>query len=311
MNVTKSCNQTFSWQRHGQVSEDMELEIIRKTVETNCMKSCSDFNFPDFFKDKIVLDAGSGGGLKSNSIAQLGAKLVIGVDGSGPAIEAARALSRRLNLKNTLFIKGFLENVELLLQEHGIEKVDYIINAQVIHHTTKWKQIIRSFSNLLKTNGILTIVWVDPTLRKGLSFLIKNQIAFRLGRNDESRLRIGKALFGNIDKKYNIQNVAEDSFYADRYSAYYRWILLGKMIKVLNENWFQVLEAYPYQNVFEWIRQRSYLREDSKRNKSNSLLKIFYNVPFTASLLTFFLRFRHLIGTGGTERVLICRKTGK
>ena len=67
MDISKSTNKSFSWSRHGNVTHKDELEIIKESIKVNCLKNTSDINNPSYWKDKLVVAAGCGGGLKINS----------------------------------------------------------------------------------------------------------------------------------------------------------------------------------------------------------------------------------------------------
>ena len=317
MDVSKSTNKSFSWSRHGNVTHKNELEIIRKTIKTNCLKNTSDINNASYWKDKVVIDAGCGGGLKINAIAQCDTKLVIGIDASKPALKAAQTLSDKLKNENTLFIESFLEKTKQALNQANIKEADHIICAQVIHHTSEWRDILKQFSELLLTNGILTLVWVDPSLgvskgKSGLNFLLKNRFTFLLGNSHETRTKIGKFLFSSIDEKLRQEwQVEEDSFYNDRYAAFYRFITFRKMRKVLQRNNLQIIESYPPHNVDEYLRQASYHKNASIEKKVKILKMFIYYFPLFKPLLTVLLRLKQFFLTGGTERNLLCRKIGK
>ena len=79
---------------------------------------------------KVVLDAGCGGGNKTLALAKgTLAKMVIGIDGSVTAINAARSLAERMNVKNVIFIHGFMEDSRELLRIEGYDTVDFVFNS--------------------------------------------------------------------------------------------------------------------------------------------------------------------------------------
>lgn len=294
MDVTKECVEVFSWHRHGLSSLDARLKYVKNNAVNGLFKRNS--NLKDIsLKGKIVLDAGCGGGLKSCSTALQGAELVVGMDASPAAIGAAKELSQAFCLSNTRFIQGYLEDVREKYLGLNIPKADIIICAQVIHHTTDWKSIIKSFSEILDENGVLILAWLDYSINWG-QYLWKNRIAFALGNDKESRLKIGRTLFGWWDKQYNTTKLEENSFFADRYSAFYRNIPYFVMQRKLKKENLDILETYPPISSHEWARQRPESRLSRLINNNKVLQPIF----------TFSLRILQFVCRGGGERLIYC-----
>ena len=162
--------------------------------------------------------------------------------------------------------------------------------------------------------GILEIIWVDPSLgisrrESGLLFLIKNKIAFHLGKTPKSRTEIGKKLFRRWDDKLRQRwNVEDDSFYADRYAAFYRVITLSSMLKELRDNNFRVVESYPAISAKEFVRQASC--DPKNRIKAFPMMRYLINHGLIlGAVATLLVRLEQFFRTGGTERHLICIKT--
>lgn len=312
LDISKSTTKTFAWRPHAQMGEEKKDLVILALCKNNCLPKISDLNRPDFWRNKVVLDAGCGVGIKTNAIAQLGAKQVIGVDGSAPSLREAKETTERLGLNNVIYIEGMLEEISNLLSSKAIAKVDYICCRGVIHHTTNWQSILQQFSNLLNLDGYLDIAWVDPTLgiRHGNSavwFLLKNRISFRLGNSPESRLAVGQRLFGGIDRKFNSQSVEDQSFYADRYAAFYRAIPSFKICRALLRHELEIEESYPCLNIHEYLRQCTYTLFVSPKMKM-VLETLVSWVPLAGVVCSACLRIKHFLLVGGTERRLIARK---
>lgn len=312
MDVSKSTTETFAWQPHAQMSAAQTAKVIAGIVDRNGLPKLSDLNHAEFWVDKIVLDAGCGVGLKTNAIARLGAKKVIGVDGSPTSLRHASAVSEELGLKNVTYINGFLEDIRSLLNANGYTSVDYICCYQVIHHTTGWQSIVEQFVDLLNPGGVLDIVWVDPTLgvKNGNSacwFLLKNRISYKIGSSEKSRLSWGKRLFGKIDKKFNYQDVKEDSYYADRYAAFYRIILPTQLLGLLEKRGMTVKESYPCLSFEEYLRQCRFTKSLSP-TEIDKWTKIANRSRLHGKILTGLLRIKHFFRNGGTERRVILRR---
>jgi predicted RNA methylase len=78
------------------------------------------------FKDKIVMDVGSGTGLLSLFCAQAGAKHVYAVEASEGIYELSKAIVKANNLEDRItIINGVIEEIEL---PNGITKVDIIVS---------------------------------------------------------------------------------------------------------------------------------------------------------------------------------------
>tara|TARA_B100000886_G_scaffold340269_1_gene308835 strand:+ start:4115 stop:4843 length:729 start_codon:yes stop_codon:yes gene_type:complete len=101
----------------------------------------------NFLEGYSILDIGCGGGLISEPMARLGAK-VTGIDASEKNIKIAKSHSN----KNKLRINYFKASPETLNSE---EKFDIILNLEVVEHVDNVNLYIKSCSRLLKKNGIM------------------------------------------------------------------------------------------------------------------------------------------------------------
>lgn len=200
----------------------------------------------------VVLDAGCGAGFRGLQLALHGAR-VHGVDGSAAQVERARAHAEGLGV-NATFTQGWLEQLSSIVRERGWPAPDVIINQANIHHVAGWREVIGQFSRVLKPGGYLVLSWEDPTLSLA-GLIIKNQVAFRLGWNAESRRRIGTALFGWWDWRRNTMAIERTSYFADLYAAYYRAIPLGTMRRALANAGFAIVETSPPTTVAQWRLQ--------------------------------------------------------
>ena len=101
----------------------------------------------NFLEGYSILDIGCGGGLISEPMARLGAK-VTGIDASEKNIKIAKLHSN----KNKLRINYFRASPETLNSE---EKFDIVLNLEVVEHVDNVNLYIKSCSRLLKKNGIM------------------------------------------------------------------------------------------------------------------------------------------------------------
>lgn len=306
-NISEDSIDVFSWQRHGELETvDHHAEKVNKNLEGGFLNDYF-VGQSDFLKGKIVLDAGCGGGDKTCSLAiSSGAKLVIGVDGSESAIAAANDLKEEINLENVIFVKGRMEDMpDILRKEFDIESVDFIFNSFNLHHVEDYPGLLSTFSNLLRPGGVLLTIYVTMD-RGGGSFVLKNRIAYGLGKDKPSRMKIGRFLFSRFDKEFNIQKakVDQDSFDADRYSAFYRVMRPGAVIRNLREVGFEIVETKPPLRAYDFLFKRPTIA------KAQILVKATRMIPFGEFFLTVALRAHQFLRNGDT-RAFLCIKTSR
>jgi SAM-dependent methyltransferase len=293
----------FTWNRHGN-----RKDIAKEAAVVQAPAWGKDWlvGTPGFLNDKIILDAGCGGGNKTVAMAlKTNAKLVIGLDGSETALAAAKDLASETGAGNVKFVQGYMEDCQEILNNEGVDKVDFVFNSFNLHHVDDYKKLLSVFSNILKPGGQLLTIYVAPDT--GLAgFFIKNRIAYGLGRTKEQRMKIGKALFGWYDKKFNINkaNIDWDSFYADRYSAFYSFMPTAYVLQALRETGFEVIETKPPLRAYEFLYKRPNME------KAKWLIKFCRVVPFGELILTFFLRIHQFL-RGGDTRGFLCVKTSR
>ena len=108
-----------------------------------------------------ILDIGCGGGLISEPMARLGAK-VTGIDASAKNISIAKIHSE----KNGLKINYFNTSPENFKE---IEKFDVILNLEIVEHVDNVNLYIKSCYKLLKKNGLM----FTATLNRSFASYIK------------------------------------------------------------------------------------------------------------------------------------------
>ncbi len=302
-NISKESVEIFTWQRHGNRDDlGKEIEYVKNKVGNILNESL--LGEPGFLKGKNILDAGCGGGNKTIARAiESGAKLVVGLDGSKSALAAANTLAEAMDVKNVQFVEGYMEDAESILKSIGIDKVDFIFNSFNLHHVTDYVRLLSTFSTVLAPGGFLMTMYVPPDTGWA-SFLIKNKIAYHLGRTPEGRLKVGKALFGWYDRNINIKkmHIDWDSFYADRYSAYYAFLPTGRVVKTLREVGFEILETEPELRTYE------YLYRKNRSKHTQWIIPIVRKIPFGETLLLPLIRINQFI-RGGETRGMVCIKT--
>ena len=118
-----------------------------------------------------ILDIGCGGGLVSEPMARLGAK-VTGIDASEKNIKIAKLHSN----KSKLDIDYLNKSPEDL---NTLEKFDIILNLEVVEHVENINLYIKSCSNLLKPNGIMFTATLNRSFEAYLKAIIGAEYILR------------------------------------------------------------------------------------------------------------------------------------
>ena len=129
-------------------------ENIKKHYNLNKNKN-------NFLVGLSILEIGSGGGLISEPMARLGAK-VTGIDASEKNINIAKLHSKKSKLK----IDYLNSSPEKLVD---FEKFDVILNLEIVEHVDNVNLYIKSCYNLLKKNGLM----FTATLNRSFSSYLK------------------------------------------------------------------------------------------------------------------------------------------
>ncbi len=117
------------------ITNKIKTHFKLRTVKSNYLEGLS------------ILDIGCGGGLISEPMARLGAK-VTGIDASEKNINIAKLHSKKNGLKIN-YLNASPENLE------HIEKFDIILNLEIVEHVNNVNLYIKSCYKLLKKNGLM------------------------------------------------------------------------------------------------------------------------------------------------------------
>jgi len=102
-----------------------------------------------------VLDVGAGGGLVSEPLAKLGAK-VTGIDASEQVIKTAKKHAKKLPIKyECISIENFSSK----------DKFDVILLLDILEHTDNIEIIFKNIKKLLKKDGIVIISTLNRTVQ--------------------------------------------------------------------------------------------------------------------------------------------------
>ena len=145
-----------------------------------------------------LLDVGCGGGLLSEPMYRLGAK-VTGIDASKKNINIAKIHASKNNLK----IKYILASPEKL--KNG--KFDIILNMEIVEHVSDLNYFIKSCTKLLRKNGIMFVATINRTLKSYLFAIVGAEYVLRwlpIGTHDWNSFVKPNELI-SISKKNNLQ----------------------------------------------------------------------------------------------------------
>ena len=148
------------------------------------------------FKGLNILDIGCGGGLLSEPITRLGAK-VTAIDASKKNIQVAKFHAKKNNLK----IKYLCSSPEKLNLN---KKFDVILNMEIVEHVEDLNFFIKKSSNLLKKNGLMFIATLNKTFKSYMFAIIGAEYILRW-------LPIGTHDWEKFVKPDNLVNLAINS----------------------------------------------------------------------------------------------------
>ena len=145
----------------------IRIKYIKENIEL-------DFNIKNKdkpLKDLNILDIGCGGGLLTEPLARLGAK-VTGIDASEKNIKVAKNHLK----KSKLSIRYFNTSPEKF---NSTQKFDVILNMEIIEHVEDVNFFIKQSSKFLKTSGIMFIATLNQTLKSYLFAIIGAEYILR------------------------------------------------------------------------------------------------------------------------------------
>ena len=131
----------------------IRIKYIKSSILSHFNKRNSDLPL----KGIEILDIGCGGGLLSEPMQRLGAK-VIGIDASKKNIAIAKIHAKKNNLK-IKYINSSPEKLKIK------KKFDVILNMEIIEHVDDIDLFIKKSSELLKKNGLMFIATLNKTLK--------------------------------------------------------------------------------------------------------------------------------------------------
>tara|TARA_Y100000816_G_scaffold267441_1_gene228840 strand:- start:6641 stop:7369 length:729 start_codon:yes stop_codon:yes gene_type:complete len=133
-------------------------------IKNNIIKNLNLKNKNSPLENIKILDIGCGGGLLSEPMSRLGAK-VVGIDASEKNIKVAKLHAE----KNNLDIKYFCASPENFKE---FSEFDVILNMEIIEHVKDVEFFLKSCSKLLKNKGIMFVATLNKTLKSYLFAIV-------------------------------------------------------------------------------------------------------------------------------------------
>ena len=158
-------------------------------------------------KNIELLDIGCGGGLLSEPMCRLGAK-VTGIDASQKNIYVASYHSKKNKLKIN-YLCSSPENIKLK------KKFDVILNMEVVEHVDDVNLFLKKSSLMLKKNGLMFISTLNKTLKSYVFAIIGAEYVLKwlpVGTHDWNKFIKPEELV-NITKNNNLELIKIDGVF--------------------------------------------------------------------------------------------------
>ena len=160
------------WNPQGKFKPLHKFNPIRISyIKQNIIESFELENEKEPLKNIKILDIGCGGGLLSEPMCRLGAK-VTGIDASEKNINIAKLHSKKNNLQIDYFCTS-PEKFELK------DKFDVILNMEIVEHVEDVNFFLESCSKLLRKNGIMFVATLNKTLKSYIFAIIGAEYILR------------------------------------------------------------------------------------------------------------------------------------
>ena len=150
----------------------------------------------NFLEGLSILDIGCGGGLISEPMSRLGAK-VTGIDASDKNIKVAKLHSDKSELEIN-YINTSPENFDQL------EKFDVILNLEVVEHVDDLGLYIKSCHKLLKNNGLMFTATINRSFISYVKAIIGAEYILRwlpIGTHDWNKFLKPEELENLLNKE--------------------------------------------------------------------------------------------------------------
>ena len=160
------------WNPNGKFKPLHKFNPIRiKYIKENIISSFKLKNNNKPLEKINILDIGCGGGLLSEPMTRLGAK-VTGIDASNKNIQIAKLHAKKSKL-NINYLCLSPEKIKIK------KKFDVILNMEIIEHVEDINLFIKSCSKLLKKDGLMFVATLNKTLKSYVFAIIGAEYVLR------------------------------------------------------------------------------------------------------------------------------------
>jgi len=188
------------WDPRGKFKPLHKFNPIRISyIKNNIIKSLKLKNQEKPLQKISILDVGCGGGLLSEPMNKLGAK-VVGIDASEKNIQVAKLHAKN----NNLDINYFCTSPENFTEKM---KFDVVLNMEIVEHVQDVDYFLKSSAKLLKKGGIMFVATLNKTLKSYLLAIIGAEYILRwlpIGTHEWEKFVKPKDLI-EILKKYDLR----------------------------------------------------------------------------------------------------------
>ena len=188
------------WDPEGKFKPLHKFNPIRISyIKENIINSFKLNNKEKPLNNVEILDIGCGGGLLSEPMSRLGAK-VSGIDASEKNISIAKLHAKKSNL-DINYVCTSPENFKTKSQ------FDVILNMEIVEHVEDVDFFLKSCSKLLKKNGIMFVATINKTLKSYLFAIIGAEYILRwlpIGTHEWEKFITPDELI-KIQKKNNLK----------------------------------------------------------------------------------------------------------
>ncbi|MEM7418190.1 MAG: bifunctional 2-polyprenyl-6-hydroxyphenol methylase/3-demethylubiquinol 3-O-methyltransferase UbiG [Pseudomonadota bacterium] len=144
------------------------LDVIKTQIERHFGVNSDESDYSAL----SIIDIGSGGGLISEPLAKLGAK-VTGIDASAVSVEVAKRHAAKEGVKVTY--KHMLSSDVVKEQS----QYDVVINAEVVEHVPDQQQLIRECASMVKPGGLLILATLNRTVKSYIIAIVGAEYVMR------------------------------------------------------------------------------------------------------------------------------------
>jgi len=188
------------WDPEGKFKPLHKFNPIRISyIKENIINSFKLSNNDKPLNNVEILDIGCGGGLLSEPMCRLGAK-VSGIDASEKNISIAKLHAKKSNLD----INYVCTSPESFKTK---SRFDVILNMEIVEHVEDVDFFLKSCSKLLKKNGIMFVATINKTLKSYLFAIIGAEYVLRwlpIGTHEWEKFITPDELI-KIQKKNNLK----------------------------------------------------------------------------------------------------------